>query len=313
MEISQLRALREVHDRGSIAAAAEAMGVTASSVSQQLAALQRKAGTALTYKLGRRTVLTTAGLALRAATVEVEIALARVESAVESFKDNTQEPVSVAAFHSAGLAFFGPLERTLLAEGGPPVQFLDQDVAQEDFALLTADYDVVLAHRRTNSAPWPTSVRVTPLAYEPLDIAVSAGHRLAQRKSLRPQDLRGERWISVHQGFPLEGAIEMIGTIAGEEIEVAHRINEFFVAASLVEQGGCVSLMPRYLVDQSYFSELVLIPLRKPRLGRRIDILTRPEAMERSSVAHVVKSLQRIMEELVDPPARPRPIPLEDA
>ncbi|WP_449374272.1 LysR family transcriptional regulator [Arthrobacter psychrolactophilus] len=96
------------HDRGSIAAAAEAMEVTPSSVSQQLAALQRKAGTALTYKLGRRTVLTAAGLALRAATVEVEIALARVDSAVESFKDNATVPVSVAAFHSAGLAFFGP-------------------------------------------------------------------------------------------------------------------------------------------------------------------------------------------------------------
>ncbi|WP_104111135.1 LysR family transcriptional regulator [Arthrobacter sp. N199823] len=308
MEISQLRALREVHDRGSIAAAAQALEVTASSVSQQLTALQRKAGTALTYKVGRRTALTPAGLALCSATVDVEIALAKADAAVSSFRDSALEPVSVAAFHSAGLAFFGPLERALADSDGPAVQLFDQDVAQKDFATLAADYDLVIAHRLPNSAPWPATVKATELAYEPLDVAVSSRHRLAQRKSVKPADLRGERWISVHRGFPLEGAIEMIGTIAGEEVEVAHRVNEFFVAASLVEQGDCVSLMPRYLLSQRYFADLVRLPLRDPRLGRRIDILARPESMERAAVLHVINVLQRVMRELLEPEVLSGPI-----
>ena len=301
MEISQLRALREVHDRGSIAAAAQALEVTASSISQQLAALQRKAGTPLTYKVGRRTALTPAGLALCAAAVDVEIALAKADAAVGSFRDSAVEPVTVAAFHSAGLAFFGPLERALHDAGGPVVQLSDEDVAQKDFATLAAHYDLVIAHRMANSAPWPATVKATELAYEPLDVAVSVRHRLAHRKSVKAADLRGERWISVHRGFPLEGAIEMIGTIAGEEVEVAHRVNEFFVAASLVEQGDCISLMPRYLVNRRYFSDLLLLPLREPRLGRRIDILARPETMERTAVVQVVNVLAHIMRELLDP------------
>lgn len=303
MEISQLRALREVHDRGSIAAAAQALEVTASSISQQLTALQRKAGTPLTYKVGRRTALTPAGLALCAAAVDVEIALAKADAAVGSFRDSAVEPVTVAAFHSAGLAFFGPLERALHDAGGPVVQLSDEDVAQKDFATLAAHYDLVIAHRMANSAPWPATVKATELAYEPLDVAVSVRHRLAQRKSVKAADLRGERWISVHRGFPLEGAIEMIGTIAGEEVEVAHRVNEFFVAASLVEQGDCISLMPRYLVNRRYFSDLLLLPLREPRLGRRIDILARPETMERTAVVQVVNVLAHIMRELLDPQA----------
>lgn len=301
MEISQLRALREVHDRGSIAAAAQALEVTASSVSQQLTALARKAGTALTYKVGRRTALTAAGLALCAATVEVEIALAKADAAVSSFRESAVEPVSVAAFHSAGLAFFGPLERALRDGGGPTVRLFDQDVAQKDFATLAADFDLVIAHRMANSAPWPNTVTATELAYEPLDVAVNVRHRLAQRKSVKPADLLGERWISVHRGFPLEGAIEMIGSIAGEEVEVVHRINEFFVAASLVEEGDCISLMPRYLVNRRYFADLVLLPLREPLLGRRVDILARPEAMERAAVVQVISVLQHIMGELLDP------------
>lgn len=313
MELGQLRALREVQARGSIAAAALALHVTASSVSQQLSALQRTAGTALTFKSGRRTALTPAGLALCRAAVDVEIALVRATAAVGVFRESADETVSVAAFHSAALAFFGPLEQALPASGGPHLQLADADVAQQDFAALTADYDVVIAHRLPNSAPWPASVQVTPLAHEPLDIAVSAGHRLAGHESVHPKDLRGERWVSVRRGFPLEGAIEMIGTLAGEEVVVAHRINEFFVAASLVERGDCVSLLPRYTLNRNIFPRLVLLPLREPRLGRRIDILTRPEAMERAAVVQAVTALKGIMAELLEVNGSAGPIVLQGA
>ncbi|MGA7203965.1 MAG: LysR family transcriptional regulator [Specibacter sp.] len=298
MEIGQLRALREVQARGSIAAAALALHVTASSVSQQLAALQRKAGTALSYKEGRRTALTPAGLALCRAVADVEVALARADAAVESFKESTAEPVSVAAFHSAGLAFFGRLAAMFADDAGPSLRFADQDVAQQDFPGLTADYDVVIAHRLPNSPPWPSTVVATPLVFEPLDIAVGAGHRLAGRASLAPAELRGERWVSVRRGFPLDGAIEMLGTLAGEEVNVSHRINEFFVAASVVEGGGCISLLPRFTVNRSHFPKLVLIPLRELELGRRIDILTRPEALERSGVRQVIARIKALMAEL---------------
>jgi len=300
MELGQLRALREVQVRGSIAAAALALHVTASSVSQQLSALARAAGTALTYKQGRRTALTPAGLALCRAAADVELALARADAAMESFRASTADAVTVAAFHSAGLAFFGPLEQILMDRDGPSLRLVDEDVAQQDFPALTADYDVVIAHRLPNSTAWPGTVAVTPLAFEPLDVAVGAGHRLSLRTALVPADLRGERWVSVRRGFPLEGAIEVIGTLAGEEAVVAHRINEFFVAASVVEGGGAVALMPRYLVNRQHFPHLVLVPLREPRLGRRIDILTRPEALERAGVQQVIAALQSLMAGLIE-------------
>ncbi|PYI68177.1 LysR family transcriptional regulator [Arthrobacter livingstonensis] len=308
MEIGQLRALREVQARGSIAAAATALHVTASSVSQQLSALQRKAGTALTYKQGRRTALTPAGLALCHAAADVEVALARADTAVERFAADAEAPVSVAAFHSAGLALFRRLEEAVAGSGGPRLALSDEDVAQQDFAALAADYDLVIAHRLANSPPWPATVHATALALEPLDVAVGAGHRLARRRSLVPADLRGEQWISVHRGFPLEGAIEMIGTLAGEEAAIAHRINEFIVAASVVERGSCVSLMPRYTVNRQYFPQLVLVPLRMPKLGRHIDILARPEALERTGVQLVIRALQGVMAELMDAGALAAPI-----
>ena len=60
MELSlhRLRMLRELHRRGTVTAAADALHYTASAVSQQLAQLERDVGAKLFERLGRRVQLT---------------------------------------------------------------------------------------------------------------------------------------------------------------------------------------------------------------------------------------------------------------
>jgi DNA-binding transcriptional LysR family regulator len=295
MELGQLRALRELGDRGSIAAAAEALRVTPSSVSQQISALQRRSSAPLTFKDGRRTALTDAGRALALAAVDVEVALKRAEQAVAQFQSEPEGTVAVAAFHSAALAFFGPLLTGLSGPGQPRAALSDFDVAQQDFPALTQDHDLVIAHRLTGSPPWPGSVRVEPLLFEPLDLVVHRNHRLAVKESVGPEDLRGEDWVAVHQGFPLENAIEQIAGIGGAEARIVHRINEFFVAAAVVAASDCVALMPRYTTEISHHPELVLRPLSNAAPGRHIDCLARPETLERANVKTVLALLRAVV------------------
>lgn len=294
MELGQLRALRELGDRGSIAAVAAALHVTPSSVSQQISALQRNSVAPLTFKDGRRTALTDAGRALALAAIGVEVALERAEQTVARFQDEQVGTVSVAAFHSAGLAFFGPLLTALNGPDRPRVGLSDFDVAQDRFPTLTADHDLVLAHRLIGSPPWPASVRVEPLLFEPLDLAVRWDHRLAGKSSIEPEDLRGEEWVAVHEGFPLESAITLIAGVGGAEARILHRINEFFVAAAVVAAGDCIALMPRYTTDIRNHPDLVLRPLSHPGLGRYIDALARPETRERANVATVLAEVRTI-------------------
>jgi DNA-binding transcriptional LysR family regulator len=294
MEVAQLRALRELGERGSIAAVAAAMLVTPSSVSQQLSALQRRSPVALTFKDGRRTALTDAGRALAAAAVDVEVALQRAEQAVASFQDRPSGTVSVAAFHSAGLAVFAPLIAALAGSLQPDVRLSDFDVAQEEFAGLTSEHDLVLAHRLVGSPPWPAAVRVEPMIVEPLDVAVRRDHRLAGVDSIEPADLHDEEWVAVHEGFPLTQALAVIAGVGGSEARVRHRINEFRVAASVVSASGCVALMPRYTSDLDDHPELVLRPLAEPGIGRHIDCLARPETLERATVQTVLSHVRAI-------------------
>ena len=298
MELGQLRALRELGDRGSIAAVAAALHVTPSSVSQQISALQRTSPAPLTFRDGRRTALTDAGRALAAAAIDVEVALERAGQAVARFRGDPSGTVSVAAFHSAGLAIFGPLIAATSGPNEPRVTLSDFDVAQEDFPGLTSDHDLVLAHRLVGSPRWPASVRVEPLLFEPLDIAVRRDHRLATKAEIEPADLRDEEWVAVHEGFPLEQAIAVIAAIGGNEARIAHRINEFLVAATVVSASGCIALMPRYTTDLRDHPDLVLRPLTGPGLGRYIDCLARPETLERANVTTVLERVRAIATEL---------------
>ena len=288
MDERQLRVLREVGELGSVTAAAEALLVTPSAISQQLRLLQRSIPVPLTERDGRRVVLTAAGRALAGAAADVESALARARHAVDEFVEQPDGMVSVAAFHSAAAAFFPLLLR---ADAAPQFSFHDEDVPQDEFPPLTREYDVVLAHRLDHAAAWPRTVAVTPLLHEPLDVAVPIDHPLAAKRSLTPRDVAHEPWITVHDGFPLMATIEAIGAAANHRLNLAHRVNEFTVVAELVAAGAGLALIPRWTARPH--PEIALLPLKGVHTHRHIDALHRPERTARQAVRTTLATLRQ--------------------
>ena len=61
-DIRRMQMLLEIQERGTIIAAAEALSLTPSAVSQQIATLEKETGTPLLQRIGRRVQLTSAGL-----------------------------------------------------------------------------------------------------------------------------------------------------------------------------------------------------------------------------------------------------------
>ncbi len=291
MNERQLRILRELGELGSVTAAAEALLMTPSAVSQQLRLLQRAIPVPLTERDGRRLVLTDAGQALADAAVGVESALAHARHTIDAFLNEPDGPVSVAAFHSAAGAFFPLLLRALAGPGHPRLALADEDVAQDRFPLLTRDYDLVLAHRLAPAPPWPRSVTVTTLLREPLDVALPVDHPLAAKRRLTPHDVADQPWITVHDGFPLLATIDAIATAANRRLDIVHRVNEFTVVAEAVAAGGGLALMPRWTTRPH--PALTLRPLSGVHARRHIDVLHRPERAARGAVRTVLAALRR--------------------
>ncbi|HYX58211.1 MAG TPA: LysR family transcriptional regulator, partial [Streptosporangiaceae bacterium] len=113
LDLHRLRLLQEFAARGSIARTAAVLGYTPSAVSQQLAALEREAGTALLDRSARRAELTDAGRRLAG---HAERILAMVEEAETDLSAGAAEPagrVVATAFPSAAVAFAPALARSL--------------------------------------------------------------------------------------------------------------------------------------------------------------------------------------------------------
>ncbi|MFD5540651.1 LysR family transcriptional regulator [Streptomyces sp. NPDC127079] len=289
MDERQLRVLRELGELGSVTAVAEALRVTPSAISQQLRLLQRSIPVPLTERAGRRLVLTAAGQALADAAIGVETALARARHTIEEYAEEPAGTVSLAAFHSGAAAFYPLLLRRLRAPDSPRLALHDEDVAQADFPPLTRVHDLVVAHRLEHAPPWPRTATVTPLLREPLDIALPVGHPLAARSVLTAEDVAGEPWISVHDGFPLLATVDAISAAAGRRVEIVHRVNEIAVVAEVVAAGGGIALLPRW--TSRPHPGVVLRALDGIEVHRHIDVLHRPERTARRAVRTVLREL----------------------
>lgn len=293
MDPVRLRLLRELGDRGSVAAVAAASHVSASAVSQQLAALQATVPVPLTTRRGRVLVLTDAGEALAIAGSRVEEALAQARDVVDSYLHRSDRAVTVSAFHSAGLALFGPLLSAL--PEGLLVSLRDADVAGAEFPSLTADHDLVIAHRLAHDPTWPSArLSIVPLFVEPLDVALAATHPLAGQATVTPEQLADERWISVQEGFPLAGALEHLAALVGRPLHIEHRINELFVAAEVVRSGRAIAVMPRVTAAPLAVAGMVLRPIEGVHLVRHVDVLARPDRIALRPVRDVLTALRRV-------------------
>src|SRR5215217_8971419 len=102
LDVRQLRVLKAVADHGSFSAAADALSYTQPAISQQIAALERRAGTTLVDRGSRGVRLTDAGRALVEHADAVLARLAAAEAELDAIAGLRGGRLRLAAFPSAG-------------------------------------------------------------------------------------------------------------------------------------------------------------------------------------------------------------------
>jgi DNA-binding transcriptional LysR family regulator len=293
MDVRRLDLLRELAERGSVTAVAEAMHRTPSAVSQQLKVLEREAGVPLTERSGRGIQLTSAGHALARSASDVAVALERATAVWDEFRNHPSGEVRLATFPSAGQVLLPGVLQDVALIPGLVVLCSDGDAELLDFPSLTGDFDIVLAHSLKGARAWGgRGLRAVPLMTEPLDIALPPDHRLAGRSYLTPADVVGEPWIGVPVGFPFERILHDIEQVAGRRATVYQRISDLRMVEAFVAAGLGISVIPRYTSGGIDPSRVILKPLRGVDAERDIVALLRPDVAERLAVRKVVSILR---------------------
>lgn len=292
MDVHRLALLRELAERGTVGAVADAMKVTPSAVSQQLKVLEREAGYTLVEPAGRGVALTAAGRSLVQTATEIAVAIERAEGRWREYMSRPAGTVRIATFPTGGeMLLPGLLSR--MADS-PEVELIcsDEDSVMIDFGDLTPDYDIVIADSPTTAASWhDRGLQVVPLMSEPLDVALPEGHPLAHKASLSPRDVVGETWIGVPHDYPFDRVLSQVVAATGEPVRIAQRINDNGIVEALVAGGHGIAILPRF-TTREHGNGLVTRPLMGIRAKREIAALLRPDRFERPSVRVVVRALQ---------------------
>jgi molybdate transport repressor ModE-like protein len=289
LDVGRLRLLREVALRGTIAAAARSLGLTASAVSQQLAVLEREAATTLLERSPRGVVLTGAGHALAERADQVLDVLAAARADLDRLSGSLSGTVSIAAVASAAAAVVSPAERALrIAHPGVALTVVVAEPAHS-FDLLSAD-DVDLAViDEYDYVPLalPEPFVATDLCAEPLVLVTAAdtddvGPSLA---SLAARD-----WVMPPETAACGLAVRSACRAEGFEPQVRWETDDMLVLVRAVAEGHGIAVLPRMAVATDV-APVRVHDLRGPVLRRRLRAVTRASARSRPIVQTVVASL----------------------
>jgi len=247
LNVNRLKMLREVAGRGTIAAAAEALFMTASAVSQQMAVLEREAGVPLLERSGRGVRLTDAGRALVENTERVLAALEHAEADLAAASQGVVGRVRVSAFPTAARSVLVPA-LVDLREHHPNlhVSMIDLEPEESMPALKARDLDVVLTYQwDLLPAIEDAGVEREELFSERVYLTLPRNHPLATRGGkVAIAELADEEWIVGRDSTSMLDLVTAAARRAGFEPRTDLHSMDFEVILAGVAAGLGVALVP---------------------------------------------------------------------
>jgi DNA-binding transcriptional LysR family regulator len=247
IDLRRVRALREVAERGTIARAADALQLTPSAVSQQLAALEREVGQPLLEPHGRSVRLTPAARVLLAHGEALFAQLELLRSDLEALAGGEAGHVAIGGFATALRSLVVPaVERLRAVRPGLAIAVREAEAPESFTALARHELDVVVAMEALG-VPQEDDTRFArrALLADVLDAALPVGHRLAGAGEVALAELAGETWIAPPAGWSCEHVVLTGCAAAGFTPRVEHRSGDWDAVLAMVAAGFGVALLPR--------------------------------------------------------------------
>ncbi|MEU3737173.1 MULTISPECIES: LysR family transcriptional regulator [unclassified Streptomyces] len=293
IEARRLHILRAVADHRTVTAAAAALYLTPSAVSQQLTALEQETGHRLVERGARGVRLTPAGEILLSHTNAVLAQLERAEAELAAYSSGAAGTVTVASFATGIALVVGPaLARLSTAAPGIRVRVQDAEGDASLPMVLDRQVDVAVAveYRGAPGADDPRLTRV-PLYAEPFDAVLPETHRLADAERVPLAELAKDAWIGPFAGNPCHDVVILACEAAGFQPLLEHWSDDFRAVVALASAGAGVALVPRSALRGMDVSGVVIRPVEGAAPTRRVFAAVRCGAEEHPLIRPVLDAL----------------------
>jgi DNA-binding transcriptional LysR family regulator len=279
-DVRQLRVLRAVAEHGSFSAAADALAYTQPAISQQIAALEKRAGTRLVDRGSRGVRLTDAGQALVEHAEVVIARLAAAEAELEAIAGIRGGRVRLASFPTAGASILPPAIAEFTRRH-PDVELNFVEKEPEDAAqmLRAAELEIAIVFEyakldQPEFERFYEGLELHHLVDDPMYLALPRDHPVARKQRVRLQDVSDETWVQESGCHSWCGGFhEAACRAAGFEPKVGFQSDDYNVVQGLIAAGVGISMLPG-LALTNVREDLVVRSLGRTAPARKIAAAT---------------------------------------
>ncbi|GAB3848106.1 LysR family transcriptional regulator [Nesterenkonia populi] len=288
LNLHRLRLLHAFRLRGTVSAAAGAMGLSPSTVSQQLTQLEREAGAELFHRGGRSLRLTPAGLRLAE---HARTMLDLQDEALRSLSAGEPELSGVlrlSVFQSAALAL-APSALTRLKADHPDlrVEVVQAPPERALFDLAGRRHDLVVAEQYPGvSRPRQAEFDIEELGTDRLWVVVPS-----QLADTAPDDLDAYPWVMEPAGTASrEWSLQQCRAL-GFEPDARFTTDDLVSHLRIIRAGLAVGILPELLLTDQGTDGVALLPL--PQEPSRSIYTTARRASAETPAAQACRSALR--------------------
>jgi DNA-binding transcriptional LysR family regulator len=289
-DVRRMQVLRAVVTSGSVTAAATNLGYTPSAISQQVAALEKQAGTALLERVGRGVRPTAAGRLLTEHAAIIGKQVAEAETALADLRAGRTGRLAIRYFATAGATVIAPaLARFRREFPGVRVDLKMTDPDDPLPALTRGRADlaiVVRAHHRPADG-----IHLVHLLDDPYRVVLPKRHRLAAKRVVDLADLADEAWVSSESAGPCLDALRDGCAAAGFSPNFVVESEDHATAQGFVAAGLGISLIPEMGLARRH-PAVAVRPVRRPEPVRAIHAAVRETSLGQPALDGLIAALR---------------------
>ena len=298
MRIEQLQAFIAITETGNFGQAAKKCGVTQSTISRQIQALEQDLGLPLFHR-STQAKLTLGGEKLLPRAQKICLEWSRASQECADLVAGKQPELCVAAIHSVCAHFLPPILQQFCADY-PEVQLritaLGSDRALKVLRDGLIDLAIVMNNRFLTAS---AEVELTVLYEEQIDVLMAADHPLSSLKTIPLLELVKYPQIAFKDGYGMQRLVQDWFRERNVRVKTAMELNTLDAFRGVIRQGEMIALLPhKALIDAHGDRTLAIRPIEHPEslddstenitsvLTRQVVMVTTSDRLMIPPIAH---------------------------
>lgn len=277
--------------------AAERVGISQPSLSQQIVALEEALGLELVERGQRGAILTPHGRAVLEQARRVLDETTTLRALAQDARKGFSGTIRLGSTPTLG-PYLLPYVMRQLHETYPSLKVIVRDatpdVLQEE--LLTGQHDLILTQ-----LPVPSGdAEVMRLFREPLKLVMAWDHPLSQKQAITDDDLAAQDVLTLSDAYRLHAQVAALCDDLGANLRRDYEGTSLDALRQMTALNMGISLLPALYVHSEVSTEtgdVAVRPFRKDRVTRSIGLAWRRRSAHRALIQHMADLIGAVVQE----------------